>query len=81
MCENEPKCDLSDLGNDLSIKSFSSQFVVTIMGKLHAWIEEKLLNRFWINGQEVSKLANLDLSDLEKWPLERFNQIQLWVVD
>ena len=35
--------------------------------------------RFWINGQ-VSKLANLDLSDLEKWPLERFNQIQIWVV-
>ena len=26
-------------------------------------------------------LANLDLSDLEKWPLEWFNQIQLCVVD
>ena len=24
-------------------------------------------------------MANLDLSDLEKLPLERFNQIQLWV--
>ena len=25
------------------------------------------------------KVANLDLSYLEKWPLERFNQIRLWV--
>ena len=25
-------------------------------------------------------MANLDLSDLEKLPLERFNQMQLWVV-
>ena len=31
--------------------------------------------------QNWRKVANLDLSDLEKWPLERFNQIQLWVVD
>ena len=26
-------------------------------------------------------MSKLDLSDLEKWPLERFNQIQLWAVD
>ena len=31
--------------------------------------------------QNWRKVANLDLSDLEKLPLERFNQIQLWVVD
>ena len=31
--------------------------------------------------QNLRKVANLDLSDLEKLPLERFNQIQLWVVD
>ena len=28
----------------------------------------------------MQKFANLDLSYLEKLPLERFNQIQLWVV-
>ena len=27
--------------------------------------------------QKWRKVANLDLSDLEKWPLEWFNQIQL----
>ena len=31
--------------------------------------------------QNLRKVANLDLSDLEKLPLERFNQIQLWLVD
>ena len=29
----------------------------------------------------VEKGANLDLLDLDKLPLERFNQIQLWAVD
>ena len=31
--------------------------------------------------QNWRKATNLDLADLEKLPLERFNQIQLWVVD
>ena len=33
------------------MKSFSSQFIVTIMGKRHAKIEEILQNRFGINEQ------------------------------
>ena len=31
--------------------------------------------------QKWRKVANLDLSDLAKLPLERFNKIQIWVFD
>ena len=64
-----------------SIKYTSSQFIIALLGKLHAKIENKLLNRFCINGQYVCqngrKGENLDLSDHENLPLERFNQIHI----
>ena len=43
-------------------------------------VTEQILNK-WTISVKIGEVSNLDLSDLEKWPLERFNQIQLWVVD
>ena len=74
---------LSYIENDIesnSIKHVFSQFISTIMEKLHAKIEDKLLNKFWMNGQFVStsqKRGKFVISDI-RWPLQRFNQIQLW---
>ena len=59
------KPDLSDLGNDLlsdSIKSFSSQFVITIMGKPHAKTEEKVTEQI-LNNWTIS--VNIG----EKWQI------------
>ena len=57
------------------------QFISTLPGKLYAKIEKKLLNSFGANGLQVQKEAKFDLTDLEKWPLERFNQIYLSICD
>ena len=43
-------------------------------------VTEHILNKWTISGK-IGEVANLDLSELEKWHLERFNQIQLWVVN
>ena len=49
--------------------------------KLHG---AKKLDSTWAllnNIDKYVKRPKSDLSDLERRPLERFNQIQLWVVD
>ena len=42
-------------------------------------VTKTILNK-WTISVKIG-VANLDLFDLEKWPLERFNQILFWVVD
>ena len=80
------KPDLSDLENDLSnnsMKSISWQLINIIPKKLCTKNKEKLSNRFWENWQKVAKQPNLtffNLSNLEKWPLEWFNQIHLLAI-
>ena len=80
------KPDLSELENDLlnnSMKSISWQLINIIPKKLCTKNKEKLSNRFWENWQKVAKPQNLtffNLSNLEKWPLEWFNQIHLLAV-
>ena len=49
-----------------------------ILGQLYAKIDNKLLNSFGENGLPSAKF---DLSYLEKWPLEWFNQIFLLICD
>ena len=73
------KSDLSDLEKDLSIKPVLWQFISSLPGKLYTKLEKMLLNSFGANGQS-SKRAKFDVSDLEKWPLERFNQIYLSIL-
>ena len=71
-----------DLLNN-SMKSISWQFINIIPKKLCTKNKEKLSNRFWENWQKVAKQPNLtffNLSNLEKWPLEWFNQIHLLAV-
>ena len=65
--------------NDLksnSIKYVCSQFIIsTIPEKLHAKIEDNLLNKFWMNGQFVStsqKRGKFVISDIRR-PLLLYN--------
>ena len=80
------KPDLSDLENDLlnnSMKSISWQLINIIPKKLCTKNKEKLSNRFWENWQKVANSQIwpfFNLSNLEKWPLEWFNQIHLSAV-
>ena len=50
------KPDLSNLDNDLysdSIKSFASQFIFTILGKIHAKLEKKVTEHI-LNKRTIS---------------------------
>ena len=76
------KPDLSNLENDIysnSIKSVSSQFISTTLGKFHAQ-REKVTEQILIKWSILGKIEDLDLSYIEKWHLEQFNQIQYWSV-
>ena len=44
-------------------------------------IREKVTAQFWSKWPPSAKRAKFDLTDLEKWPLERFNQIYLLICD
>ena len=65
-------------GARTSSKPVFWQFISTLPGKLYAKIEKRLLNSFGANGLPSAKF---DLTDLEKWCLERFNQIYLSTCD
>ena len=80
------KPDLSDLENDLlnnSMKSISWQLINIIPKKLYTRNKESYQNVFEKIGktyQNSKILPFSDLSDLEKLPLEWFNQIHLLTV-
>ena len=42
---------------------------------------DKVTEQFWSKWPSNAKRAKFDLFDLQKWPLERFNQIYLSICD
>ena len=79
-----PKSDLSDLERG-PLKRFNQTCLLTVhlYPSLAAlWQNrEKVTEWFWSKWPPNAKRANFDLFDLEKWPLERFNQIYLSICD